>query len=917
MSAFALAPHQLRLTIAPATLGFTSTAELQDLPLPWIGQERAHAAALFGLNLQQPDYHLFVLGEVGSGRTSLLRQAMLAAASQRPVPPDLCYLHQFDTPDRPQALRLPAGQGRRLRLGMADLARRLPGDVATALASPVFRAEAQRIEDAWEAQESAAFAVLDAFAQARHFSLSREEGHLVFTLAGTKGQPLTPLDAQALPPERRAEIDRDEQALRSEIAHFLEATRPLERARDAQLLALRRTTVQPLLAKQLQDITHHLALGTQQQPKRIDTLGDQDAGGAHRGSDGSERSDGIDGVKASDPRDVRRANVDDDHRDAGHPASAALENRTPVTVPAPTPTPRDAAVLATWLAQVERALLDQLDLFEPADTAAATDLAAEAAALAAEDRKDALDDLLARCAVNLVVDNAERQCAPVWVEDHPTARTLFGSIEHGSDTDSVQADHLGVHAGSLLKAHGGFILLHLHDLAAEEGLWPRLRRFLRCGRLQIDEGGSAAQGSGGGGSGTAGSLLPEAVEVDVKIVLIGSVDAYYALQDADPDAARRFRAKVDFVDRFVATPATHHASAVFVAHSCKKHGLPHCDASAVALLLEQSHREADDQGRQSALLAQVESLLIESAALCTARGAVRVEAADVQAAQQARRLRHNQPEEELHESITEGERLITLHGSVAGQINAMTQIDLGDYRFGFPVRITARTFAGQEGLLNIEREVDMSGPIHDKGVLILHSYLTALFTHVAPLALNASIVFEQEYSGVEGDSASCAELYALLSSLSGLPLRQGIAVTGALNQHGEVLPVGGINEKIEGWFQACVVAGLDGTHGVLIPARNRRHLMLDRAITQAVDNGLFHVYTMEHVSDGVALLTGEASGMSPAELLQALARGDTDPAAEVRHTVLQRAEHTLRAYRRACQSAGHTRRGRGGARRRG
>jgi predicted ATP-dependent protease len=241
----------------------------------------------------------------------------------------------------------------------------------------------------------------------------------------------------------------------------------------------------------------------------------------------------------------------------------------------------------------------------------------------------------------------------------------------------------------------------------------------------------------------------------------------------------------------------------------------------------------------------------------------------------------------------------------------MTQVDLGDYRFGFPVRITARTFAGHEGLLNIEREVDMSGPIHDKGVLILHSYLTALFSHVAPLALNASIVFEQEYSGVEGDSASCAELYALLSSLSGLPLRQGIAVTGALNQHGEVLPVGGINEKIEGWFQACAAGGLDGTQGVLIPARNVRHLMLNHAVLDAVEHGLFHVYTVDHVSEGIALLTGEASGMGPAELLQAQADIAAKVAAEVADTVLHRAEQTLRAYRRACQSAGHTRRGRG------
>ncbi|MBV7429155.1 MULTISPECIES: Lon protease family protein [unclassified Acidovorax] len=828
MPAFALAPHQLRLTIDPATLGFASTAELQDLPLPWIGQERAQAAAQFGLGLHQPDYHLFVLGEVGSGRASLLRQAMQAAAAERAVPPDLCYLHNFDTPDRPLALRLPAGQGRQLRQGMADMAKNLQADIPKHLAAAAFKADAERIEKTWQAQESEAFAVLDAFAEARQFRISREGGQMVFTLTGPKGQPLTEAEARALPRERRAEIDAAEHELRTEIARFLEAVRPLERTRDDALAALRRQTIKPLVEHALHDIR----LGLRKQIK-------------------------------------------------------------------------DTVKLTHWLDQVEHAVLDDIDLFEPGSGG---EQGGEQNNIDTEDdRKDALDDLLARCQVNLVVDNHGRTAAPVVVEDNPTVRTLFGSIEHGSDADTVQADHTSIHAGSLLKAHGGFILLHLHDLAAEEGLWQRLRRFLRCGRLQIEEGG----GGPGHGPGGAVALQPEPVDVDVKIVLIGSVDEYYALQDADPDAARRFRVKVDFSDHFAATPATHHATAILVAQVCKKRGLPHFGPDAVALVLEQTHREADDQRRQSARFAHTEALAIESAALCKARGGTLVQTADVQAALAARTQRHNQPEEELHDSITEGERLISLAGSITGQINAMTQIDLGDYRFGFPVRITARTFAGQEGLLNIEREVDMSGPIHDKGVLILHSYLTALFSHVAPLALNASIVFEQEYSGVEGDSASCAELYALLSSLSGLPLRQGIAVTGALNQHGEVLPVGGINEKIEGWFRACAMAGLDGTQGVLIPARNQRHLMLDRSVLDAVERGLFHVYTMGHVSEGIALLTGEASGMSPAELLQAQADELAHRAAAVEDTVMQRAELTLRAYRRACQIAGAARRGRG------
>ncbi len=842
MPAIALAPHQLRLTIDPDSLGFASTAELQDLPLPWIGQERAQAAAQFGLTMAQPDYHLFVLGEVGSGRASLMHQAMREVAATRPVPPDLCYLHNFDAPEHPRALRLPAGQGRVLRKAMAELARTLQTDIPRHLSSPDFRAQARTIEQAYEVKEAQAFSTLEAFAREREFRLSRSDddgGHMVFTITGPNGQPLTEAEARALPPEQRARIDAAEQALRAEIVAFAQTLRPLERVRDDALNDLRKRTVRPLVQQALEAV-------------RI--------------------------AVASRPESLQ-----------------------------------------TWLAQVERELLQHLHWFELAEPPA-RDAAADAPMPAdkgnsssgshtgedddGDDAQDALDHLLHLCQIHLAVDHHDQRGAPVIVEDNPQHRTLFGSIETRHDGDTPQADYTGIRAGSLLRAHGGFLLLHLHDLTGEDGLWARLRRFLRANRLHIDESGS------GGSGGAPVALQPEPVQVDVKIVLIGTVDEYYALQEADPDTARRFRAKVDFVERFAASADTRRASAIFVAHSCQRRGLPHFGAAAVALLLEQTHREADDQGRQSAQFGHIEASLIEAAALCQARGGTLVEAADVQAARHAHMLRHNYPEEQLHESIVEGERLITLTGSVAGQINALTQIDLGDYRFGFPVRITARTFAGQEGLLNIEREVDMSGPIHDKGVLILHSYLTALFSHVAPLALNASIVFEQEYSGVEGDSASCAELYALLSSLSGLPLRQGIAITGALNQHGEVLPVGGINEKIEGWFRTCVTAGLDGTQGVLVPARNHRHLMLDRSVLDAVERGLFHVYTMGHVSEGIALLTGEASGMSPAELVQAQADELADRASAVEDTVMQRAEVTLRAYRRACQISGATRSGR-------
>mgnify|MGYP006198930051 CR=1 FL=1 len=258
MSLQHLAPTDLRLRIAPETLGFADTSGLADQPLPWIGQERAEQAARFGLQMDLPDYHLFVLGDVGSGRTTLMRQMMEAVAATRPVPPDLCYLHNFDTPDRPRALRLPAGQGRQLRQGLADMAKNLQADIPKRLAAADFKAEAERIEKTWQAQEGEAFAVLDAFAEARQFRLTREGGQMVFTLTGPKGQALTEAEARALPRERRAEIDAAEHELRTEIARFLEAVRPLERTRDDALAALRRQTIKPLVEHALHDIRQGL-----------------------------------------------------------------------------------------------------------------------------------------------------------------------------------------------------------------------------------------------------------------------------------------------------------------------------------------------------------------------------------------------------------------------------------------------------------------------------------------------------------------------------------------------------------------------------------------------------------------------------------------------------------------------------------
>jgi len=791
-----LSPADLRLTIDPDLLGFTDTSELQQEALPWIGQARAEAAARFGLGMDQPDYNLFVLGEVGSGRSSLLSQAMREVAASRRVPPDLCYLYNFDAPERPLALRLPAGEGRLLRQLLTHAVKTLQDEIPQRLDGQDHKVESERIEKAWKDDVARHYAELTAFAEARSFSLHREAGRMVFTLIGKKGQALTEDEVLALPKARRLAVEQAEQELRAEITRYIEKTQPLERAMNEALAALRRQVVKPLLEREMQAIR------------------------------------------------------------------AGLKKQI-----------KDASKLNAWLDAIAQDVFDNLELFHGGDDD--------------EGRLEALQTALVRYRVNLVVDNGGLAGAPVIVEDNPLFRALFGSIEYQSENDVLVTDFSRIRAGSLLQAHGGFLMLHLRDVLADALVWEKLRRFLRSSRLQIEEPGVSFSPI------AAVSLVPEAVDVEVKLVLIGSRQQYYELQDAAPEISRHFRAKVDFSDSFVSSPDTRRASAIFVAHACREHGLPHFSAAAVARLLEESHREASDQARESAIFARTEALVMESAAICRARGSGLVTTADVEAALAAHAARHDYPEQRLREEIAEGDVLIELTGERVGQVNGLTQIDLGDYRFGLPVRLSARTYAGEDGLLNIEREVELSGPIHDKGVFILQNYLAALFAHLAPLSLNASIVFEQQYHEVEGDSASCAELYALLSALSGLPFRQGIAVTGAVNQHGEILPVGGINEKIEGWFRVCEAAGLDGSQGVLIPVRNRRHLMLAPQVVEAVARGRFHIHAAEHVTAGMELLSG-------------MAVGELDAGGHYPHdSVLGHAQEALLAFRRACQMQEH------------
>ena len=463
------------------------------------------------------------------------------------------------------------------------------------------------------------------------------------------------------------------------------------------------------------------------------------------------------------------------------------------------------------------------------------------------------ESFFGRYRANVLVEHHAGQHAPVIYDNDPSLQSLFGGVESASEASNVP-DFMRLRAGNLLRADSGSLLLHLRDILADEQngshLLEKLHRFLRNGTLQIED--LSSSSSQGGSLINAQSAIP----VSVKLVLIATREDYYELLGLTPDFFDYFPIKIEFTDQVKASSDNYAAYAAFIAHKCQQHHCHHFTTEAVAGLLQAMHRLIEDQTRLSTKFAVLEKLLLESAAAASLRGASLVEIEDVKAAIQRKYARHSYIESHIRDSIIDKELIISVYGECIGQINGLTHIDLSEASFGSPVRISANCYAGNRGVLTIDREVSMSGPTHDKGVMILQSWLHTNFAHLNPLNLTASLVFEQEYSGVDGDSASCAELFALLSSLAQLPIKQGMAVTGAMNQHGEVLPIGGLNEKIEGYFRVCKEIGLDGNQGVLMPERNMRHLMLSDEVIQAVTNKQFKIVTMNTIADGVAQLMG-------------------------------------------------------------
>ncbi len=500
-----------------------------------------------------------------------------------------------------------------------------------------------------------------------------------------------------------------------------------------------------------------------------------------------------------------------------------------------------------YLQQVKQNILENLDSFKGAPAAGEEFMPPGEAA-----RQTEL--LFRKYQVNLLVDNCDRQGAPVVLELNPGYHNLIGRIEKESQFGTLTTDFTMIKPGSLHRANGGYLVIPVDDLLRNGLSWEGLKRALRNNVIEIEEIGDRL------GFMSTKSLRPQAIPLDVKVILVGRQQFYYLLHAHDEEFPELFKVKADFSTDMDLDEDNIRKFIGFVGDFCERESLKHLDAAAVERLMEYSSRIASDQEKLSTKFGLIADVIREANFWARRQKTGLITARHIRKALDEKILRSNLIEEKSREYIEQGTILIDCSGEKVGQVNGLSVLSLGEYAFGKPGRITVSVGPGRGGILDIEREVKLGGPLHTKGVLILSGYLADTFGKERPITMSARIVFEQSYGGIDGDSASSTELYAILSALSGVPIRQNIAVTGSVNQRGEVQAIGGVNEKIEGYYDVCFAKGLTGDQGVLIPDSNVRNLMLREDIVKAVKKGKFHIYAVKTINEGIEVLTGVEAG---------------------------------------------------------
>ncbi|MDD2585185.1 MAG: ATP-binding protein [Syntrophomonadaceae bacterium] len=755
--------RDLRKQCNPSVFKFVSTAEIKPLK-GIIGQDRAVNSLSFGLDIENMGYNIYLAGAFGTGKTTLAHEMLDNKARQMPVPPDWVYVYNFQNPDSPRALKIPAGNGAAFKKDVSEQVDKVIEQIVKFFESEDFEYKKNKLLSAFIEETNLMYIQIDEEARTLGFTISRNQSGVNSVPLKEDGETLSQDEYMAMSENERTELMKKGSIVQEKLSNVLRQYKELERNVRIQITELEQETAREAAAPFFDELT-----------KKYHSLHEVE-----------------EYLKAM--QDDLLENIDDFVK--------ADDESTPYNV---------------FRHMHKRALFRKYQ-------------------------------------VNLIVDNSDLKHAPVIFETNPTFANLFGQIEYEGEFGILATDFSKIKAGSVHKANGGYLVLHVYDVINNFYIWDTLKRILKNGEIRIESISRMI------GISSAESLRPEPISSNLKVILIGESVYYYLLYRYDEEFQKLFKIRADFDTDMQKSRRHIKEYARFISSVCENEKLRHFSPDAVAAVVDYGSRMAEDKEKLTTLFNKLIEIIYESNCWAQYDKAEIVNAGHVKKAIVEKRYRSSMIEDKLQDYINRETLIIDVTSAKIGEINGLAVYEMGDYQFGKPVRITAKTFMGEKGLVNIEREIRLSGSIHSKGVLTLNGYLGAQYARDKRLSLSASLTFEQSYQGIEGDSASSAELYAILSSLAEIPLKQGIAVTGSVNQNGEIQPVGGVNQKIEGFFRVCQDKGIDGKQGVIIPQQNIRDLMLDDEIVAAVKNKTFSIWAIKHVDEGLEILSGIQAG---------------------------------------------------------
>ena len=756
---------QLKKECDPTIFKFKTTKELENFS-GVIGQARGIKALEFGVNIDIKGYNIYMEGPTGIGKTIYARNYLQKIAKDKPVPDDWCYIYNFEDPNEPIAVNLPAGLGKKFTADMDAFIETIKAEIKSAFNNQDFEKEKATIEKDVEEKKIRLIDKLNKDAAKQGFEIKNASTGIYF-LPMINGKTLSEDEFEALDENTKNEFEMRSLEIQKQTIETMKKIKELEKKAAEKIGSWRNNIA--LFAVSIQ--VNELKATYKKFPKIQEFL-----------------------------KNIQKDIISHLNDFISDEQAAAPQNMNPMM---------KNESLKPWH----------------------------------------------KYKVNLFVDNSNLEGAPVIIDSNPSFYNLFGKLEYENSFGTLKTDFTLIKPGLIHEANGGYIVLQVRDLLSNNIIWDSFKRVLRTKLAYVDTLKDYQMNTV-----AIASLKPEPIPVNIKVILIGPSNIYHQLLNFDEDFKKLFKVKVEFEEEAPRNDNTMNKIAQFIHNFCEKENAPHFNAGAVANVIEYCSRAVENQNKLSTQLNDITELLGEACTWAKMDGARVVTSEYVKKAISERIERINKYDQHLVEMIQNGTIMIDTDGEKVGQINGLSVMKIGDYSFGKPAKITANTYVGKSGIVNVEREVSMSGTSHSKGVMILSAYIGEKFAQEIPLALSASLCFEQMYSGVDGDSASSTELYALLSSLSELPIKQSIAVTGSVTQKGEIQAIGGVTDKIEGFFNICKLRGLTGEQGIIMPHQNIKNLNLSDEVIAAVKDGMFHIYPVKTIDEGIEILTGVPAG---------------------------------------------------------